>query len=317
MVSNLKFLSIILISCCVVSILLIGFWPNKVKTAIKSQQYSDVHIIFDLNGVLAKTSGAEKIIGKGKLVGYALANLFSIASIKEKIQDKLMDFLDSIEPRNPREINAEDDKGNPLPQILCDLMKGTRSSAELLQLVEAKAEELPHTRESSIITSIARMMFTPEKALCIQTWVPEALEFVQQLKERGCKVYILSNLGSEIYEAMKQTEPHASTLALFDGVYISGDHGKLKPDPAIFKDFLKAFDINPAQAFFIDDQECNVVKAKQCGIKSHVCPTYKGSPDIEQTEEAVLAWLAQQNPKSSKETPGACDKHLARSIETE
>ena len=47
---------------------------------------------------------------------------------------------------------------------------------------------------------------------------------------------------------------------------LSGEVKLLKPDPRIFKLFLKTFALDPALTVYIDDREPNVNAATACGM---------------------------------------------------
>ena len=82
-------------------------------------------------------------------------------------------------------------------------------------------------------------------------------QLVQRLKEKGYAVYLLSNTSLAFYEFSKGI----SALKHFDGVFISADHGLLKPDPQIFRLFCEKFSLCPSECVFIDDTLANVRSA--------------------------------------------------------
>jgi 2-haloacid dehalogenase len=53
-----------------------------------------------------------------------------------------------------------------------------------------------------------------------------------------------------------------------DGVFISGEVGVAKPDPAIFGLFLERFGLTAEEIVFIDDSPANVAAARALGIES-------------------------------------------------
>ena len=81
---------------------------------------------------------------------------------------------------------------------------------------------------------------------------------VEELKERGHRLYILGNWGREEFE---RARPQMPFLGTFDDVLLSGDCGILKPDPGIFELAEKRFGLMPEKTVFIDDRKDNVLAA--------------------------------------------------------
>ena len=103
------------------------------------------------------------------------------------------------------------------------------------------------------------------------TPLPYAESWVRSLKEKGYRLYILSNVCGH-YSVMRRNIPH---IERFDGEFISSDWHLLKPAPEIFRTFCLHFGLNPAQCFFIDDQPANVFGALRAGMRGMV---YHGDP---------------------------------------
>lgn len=250
-----------------------------------------ISVIFDMNGVLVETSGATRLIGKEKLITYALTqNPFNI---KRNLKTKLFEFLSKIQERDANEIDARDEQSNIIPQIMCNWMKGTQTPQQLIDAVVAQFTKHPQNLETSILHDIAHMMFTPHMFAQTQQLVPQAIDFVKSLKAQGYKLYILSNFPTESFSIIKNENP--AFFALFDGIVISGDIGLIKPDPDIYTYLLTAHNIDSRTACFIDDQPTNVLAAHYAGMESFVCPSkmgwgYSGSPDIEVVKQEFRRW---------------------------
>jgi 2-haloacid dehalogenase len=114
----------------------------------------------------------------------------------------------------------------------------------------------------------------PHKAELIDAWIlrydemlagPIAgtVEVFAELNARGVPLYALSNWSAETFPAaLKRFE----FLKWFRGVMLSGDVKLLKPDPRIFKLFLKTFAIDPEVSVYIDDRAVNVETARALGM---------------------------------------------------
>lgn len=106
----------------------------------------------------------------------------------------------------------------------------------------------------------------------LETWfrdflpMPGMSTLVEDLKSRGHKLYILSNAGQRYYEYRHQIPG----IELFDGEFISSDHGMLKPSPLIYETFCKTFELEPETCIFIDDSAANVEVARSSGMTALV-----------------------------------------------
>lgn len=94
----------------------------------------------------------------------------------------------------------------------------------------------------------------------------EVLDLVEQLKEHGISVAILSNT----------IEPHARALheaglyKPFDRLFLSHEVGMRKPGEQIYKHVLKELAVEPKEAVFIDDDPENVQGAEKVRINGIV-----------------------------------------------
>lgn len=296
----------IILSLAVSSLILLAVAPLKTNELPSNSQDTDIHVIFDLNGVLVKTAGETKILGMSKFIKLALVKILrfqSPFSIKKTLKRKLFEFLHSIQSRDAHEVNACDEQGNLLPQILCNYLKGTEKSEDLLKKINETEQKCKRGLELSIIASIARMIFTPQTFVQIQEWVPQAIEFVRELKAFGCKVYILSNWDPESFKIFEQKYPEI--LGLFDGILISGSLGLIKPDHKVYRALLAKYNIPASRAIFFDDQWINVKAAREAvNIHALVCKQKKGifgssTPDIQDLKKHCYHWQNQLDDQAA------------------
>ena len=84
-----------------------------------------------------------------------------------------------------------------------------------------------------------------------------------ELRERGTRLYFLSNYSAETYPlALARYD----FLSWFAGGIVSGEHRVIKPDPAIYALLIERCGIDPARAIFIDDVAANAEAARAFGI---------------------------------------------------
>ena len=96
-----------------------------------------------------------------------------------------------------------------------------------------------------------------------------ANELIPLLKARGQRVYLLTN-APHAFHREKHRLPY---LHMFDGVLASCDVGLLKPDPEIYRLFLRRFDLQAGECLFIDDVRANIEGAARVGIAGHCYET--------------------------------------------
>ena len=91
----------------------------------------------------------------------------------------------------------------------------------------------------------------------------ETVEILAELRKLHIPLYILSNWSAETYP---KAEAMYDFLHWFDGKIISGEVGKIKPDPEIFYILTKTFNIIPENSVFIDDKLTNIKVANLIGF---------------------------------------------------
>lgn len=95
----------------------------------------------------------------------------------------------------------------------------------------------------------------------------EVAKVAAELKERGVRLFLLSNIyirGSAHYKAKY------GFIKLFDQLYFSSDIGFAKPDRRAFELVLKENNLEAGDCLFIDDTRANVEAARALGIESHL-----------------------------------------------
>ena len=92
-----------------------------------------------------------------------------------------------------------------------------------------------------------------------------ANELIPLLKEQGRRVYLLTNAPLAFHRE-KNRLPY---LRLFDGILASCDVGLLKPDPEIYRVFLRRFGLRAEECLFVDDMRANIEGAASVGIAGH------------------------------------------------
>jgi 2-haloacid dehalogenase len=119
-----------------------------------------------------------------------------------------------------------------------------------------------------------RILLYPQHAELIALWErgwPEMLrgpiagtvEILAQLRERGHRLYALSNWSAETFPLARR---RFEFLGWFEDIVVSGEVKLAKPDPRIFSYTIGRCRLTPAETVFIDDNPQNVAAGRQAGL---------------------------------------------------
>lgn len=90
-------------------------------------------------------------------------------------------------------------------------------------------------------------------------------DLLTQLKQKGYKLYGLSNWCSKVYLTMKQYD---QIFGLLDGFVISSDERLIKPNPAIYQRLFEKYNLKPEECVFADDKIENIAGSENVGMKA-------------------------------------------------
>jgi 2-haloacid dehalogenase len=136
--------------------------------------------------------------------------------------------------------NFRQDAGRPVSEATHELAAAHPAKAELIAAYYGRWDEMiPHPVDGMI-------------------------ELVTQLRDRGVPMYGLTNSSAETYPRVLEKHPFMGWLR---DVVVSGEHGVVKPDPAIYRLTVDRFGIEPLSAVFVDDNKVNADAAEVVGIK--------------------------------------------------
>ena len=102
------------------------------------------------------------------------------------------------------------------------------------------------------------------------------IPMIQDLKNKGYKVYYLSNWSAWTHDLLQEAGKF-DFLKLMDGGVFSYDAGYMKPNEEIYKILLNKYKINPEEAVFFDDREENIEAANKLGIHGIHFPRHDAS----------------------------------------
>lgn len=95
---------------------------------------------------------------------------------------------------------------------------------------------------------------------------PPMESLVEELAKKGYDLYLMSNIAHRFREFCK----YIKSVQYMKGIWISCEHGLVKPEPEAYLDFFRTFSLNPQECYFIDDTPANVEAAGNLGMKGCV-----------------------------------------------
>ncbi|AKJ65496.1 HAD family hydrolase [Kiritimatiella glycovorans] len=102
---------------------------------------------------------------------------------------------------------------------------------------------------------------------------PGHIAMLDELKERGFRLFLLSNTNAIHYRECERTFRAVSggvpMSGFFEHIFLSYELGMTKPDPAIFRHVARRAAIDPGVSLFIDDDVRNTIAAAKEGFRVH------------------------------------------------
>jgi putative hydrolase of the HAD superfamily len=105
------------------------------------------------------------------------------------------------------------------------------------------------------------------------TPMPGMPEIVKKLKEKGFKIYLLSNASLRFFQYQNKFE----MFRFFDGFIVSAKERLVKPDTAIFDRLCSRYHLDSGECVFIDDLQANVDGAIKAGFHAHL---FQGAQEL-------------------------------------
>lgn len=125
--------------------------------------------------------------------------------------------------------------------------------------------------------------FLGHKSEIIETF-EYAKVWIKDLKERGYKIYLLSNYPRTFFEC--HLKGKFDFLSFVDGRVVSGYVQMVKPEKKIYEHLLEKYGLKAEECIFIDDTECNIFAAREVGMNGIVFKSYEQT--IKELEDCLL-----------------------------
>jgi len=91
-----------------------------------------------------------------------------------------------------------------------------------------------------------------------------AIPWICELKEKGYKVYYLSNFSEK---AHVECSAALDFIPYMDGGILSYQEKVVKPEPEIYERLLEKYDLKARECVFLDDMQVNIDGAKRAGME--------------------------------------------------
>jgi putative hydrolase of the HAD superfamily len=151
-----------------------------------------------------------------------------------------------------------------LTRMWDDLDLGIRDEAEV---IEEMKSTLPALRKETDIFFDGIVNLTATR--------PYSTPWIKELKEKGYKVYLLSNYPKSYFEIHERT--HFDFTKYVDGKVISGFEKLAKPDPAIYRLLFERYGLIPEECVFLDDRAENISAAAKLGMNTILFISYENA----------------------------------------
>lgn len=209
------------------------------------------HIIFEIDDVLFEVSEMETIKNIPLLarIGKKVAESYTAQYLELMANDHTYDFLckdTKVLFRNKR-----------VPSLLCafflDAITAEQASKIANQVISDNLGWYDMLTKTAFRYA-AEAEFDPKHEINYMFPVEEMQALVEKLSRNPeNRLYIFSNKNTGTLKNLKRRYP--KYFAPFEGrIIISGETKKLKPSKSSYKNLFKKYDINPADAYFVEAQ---------------------------------------------------------------
>lgn len=106
------------------------------------------------------------------------------------------------------------------------------------------------------------------------------LEAIRALRKAGYRVFVLSNTNPVMYNHWIDLAFRQEGLTVndyFDGIVVSYQERTCKPDPKIFSNLVKRYNLDPSHTLMLDDSAANCESARSIGLNA--IQVMKNGPD--------------------------------------
>jgi putative hydrolase of the HAD superfamily len=240
----------------------------------KETQPKVTNIVIDLTNVLflINVKGILKSIGIWNLCWYVLTKWKNPETVSFK-------FLEALHYASPPQYPLISYKNYKLPDCITANLLGYITTQEVWATIKqaihtfASQNYFQDAQEKQIIAGLMENMFNLDRIKENMRPNEQLIRLLQNIKNKPYKLFLLTNVGHDTYDALKQTYPEVFTL--FDGRIISAEVKQLKPYPPIYHTLINTYQLSPEESVFIDDQQDNIDAARIIGFNGITYHNYR------------------------------------------
>lgn len=183
--------------------------------------------------------------------------IFDLGGVIIDLQRRMaIDALDRLGLKDASSLLGEYEQKGPFLM----LETGDISSSELYDIL------LPHCKPGTTCTDIRDAFEEFLKEIPV-----ERLHMLDKLKEKGYRLYVLSNTNPIMYNHWIDNafrNDGKSINDYFDGIVTSYQERMCKPNPELFKRVVERYGLNPEETLMLDDSQANVDAARSIGLQA-------------------------------------------------
>lgn len=151
------------------------------------------------------------------------------------------------------------------PEFWSEFDRGTYTREEVTQLL-SEEYNLPYEDAAEQVQRLLELLQP----------IPETVAVIEELKERGIRCYILSNMSKEFYAELLKFP----VFEHFDGAVVSYQERVNKPDRAIYEIILSRYGLEPSETVFADDKIANTEAAAALGLHTVTFDCLSDGPEV-------------------------------------
>lgn len=165
-------------------------------------------------------------------------------------------------------------RGEVMPHFWNEYDRGTLTKAEAIEHLMARSG-----------FDCAKCTSLVDEAIAKQEAVRPTEKLIEELKEAGYRLFVLSNMSLEFIEFLRRIPVYRH----FEGEIVSCEEGVCKPEPEIYRLLLDRYALDPAETLFIDDRRENVEAAEREGIVGFHFDRYHLDQTCDRLRDLLLA----------------------------
>lgn len=152
------------------------------------------------------------------------------------------------------------------------LLRGTPAKEVAQEIIDTAAHMLGKDHLDSLTADDILDVFSRTGAYAKLS--KYGVRLLKRLKEKGYKIYLLSNTGPEYLAYEQGRKDLAEIFSLADGSLYSFEVGAIKPEPAIYKALLTKYNLKADECLFFDNHQEMIDGAQAVGIDGIVYKNY-------------------------------------------